>query len=83
MKNIDENIELIIVGDGPYKSELIKLKKHLNVKNINFVGSQFDNIDFYWRSADLFVLPGLGGLAISEAMCYSLPILCSIEMAVK
>ena len=62
MKNIDENIELIIVGDGPYKSELIKLKK-LNVKNINFVGSQFDNIDFYWRSADLFVLPGLGGLA--------------------
>ena len=78
MKNIDENIELIIVGDGPYKSELIKLKKHLNVKNINFVGSQFDNIDFYWRSADLFVLPGLGGLAISEAMCYSLPILCSI-----
>ena len=26
----------------------------------------------------IFVLPGLGGLAISEAMCYSLPILCSI-----
>lgn len=78
INNFNESMELIIVGDGPYKSELIKLKKYLKLENVNFVGSQFDNIDYYWRSADLFVLPGLGGLAISEAMCYSLPIICSI-----
>ena len=32
---------------------------------------------------DLFVLPGTGGLAISEAMAHGLPIICSIGDGVE
>lgn len=30
-----------------------------------------------YRDADLFVLPGLGGLAIQEAMCFGLPVIAA------
>lgn len=77
IEKIDEKIELIIVGDGPSKSSLKQLAYSLSIKNVLFTGKQIENSHFFWRSADLFIQPGLGGLAISEAMCYSLPILCS------
>ncbi len=33
------------------------------------------NLDSYFSSADLFVLPGTGGLAVQEAMSHGLPVI--------
>jgi len=34
-----------------------------------------DELAPYFRAADLFVLPGTGGLAVQEAMSYGLPVI--------
>ncbi len=75
-KNI--NIGSIIVGDGSYREELEKEVKRLGVKHVYFVGKKVSESYKYFSIANLFVLPGLGGLAISEAMCYALPVISSI-----
>lgn len=77
IEKIDKKIELIIVGDGPHRSHLEELARSLSLENVFFAGKRIEDSHFFWRSADLFIQPGLGGLAISEAMCYSLPVLCS------
>ena len=77
IEKIDRKIELIIVGDGPHRSYLEELARSLSLENVFFAEKRIEDSHFFWRSADLFIQPGLGGLAISEAMCYSLPILCS------
>jgi glycosyltransferase involved in cell wall biosynthesis len=72
------NISSIIVGDGSYREELEKEVKRLQVKHVDFVGKKIFDSYKYFSIANLLVLPGLGGLAISEAMCYGLPVICSI-----
>lgn len=72
------NAGLIIVGDGAYRNQLEDMSKNLELKNVDFAGKRVDDNYKYFSIADLFVLPGLGGLAISEAMCYGLPIITSI-----
>lgn len=69
---------LLIVGDGPYKKTLEELSRDLELNNVEFVGKVIEGNYKYFSIADLFTLPGLGGLAISEAMCYSLPVIASI-----
>jgi glycosyltransferase involved in cell wall biosynthesis len=72
------NIGSIIVGDGSYRDKLEKESKRLELKHVYFVGKKVSDIYKYFSIANLFVLPGLGGLAISEAMCYGLPIIASV-----
>src|SRR5690606_12917358 len=43
-----------------------------------FRGSVVEGVETYFLGSDVFVLPGLGGLAISEAMVYGLPVIASI-----
>ena len=72
------NIGLIIVGGGVHRGELGKEADKLQLKNIHFVGEKIADSYKYFSIANLFILPGLGGLAISEAMCYGLPVIASI-----
>tara|TARA_B100000768_G_C11283291_1_gene380076 strand:+ start:4087 stop:5217 length:1131 start_codon:yes stop_codon:yes gene_type:complete len=72
------SIGTIIVGDGSHREELEKEAKKLQVKHVDFVGKKISDSYKYFSLAKLFVLPGLGGLAISEAMCYGLPVIASI-----
>lgn len=66
---------LTIVGDGPALEGLKTLAKDIYPGTI-FTGARYGNAladDF--RAADLFVLPGTGGLAIQQAMSYGLPVI--------
>ncbi len=66
---------LIIVGDGP---ELNILKEHARISypSTEFVGAKHDQeLIPYFEMADLFVLPGTGGLAVQQAMSFGLPII--------
>lgn len=66
---------LVIVGDGPERSALESLAKEI-YPSAEFLGAKHGaEIKAYFAEADLFVLPGTGGLAVQEAMSYGLPVI--------
>lgn len=69
---------LTIVGDGSERGRLEALSEKLKLKNIEFTGKVFDGVSKYFIDADIFVLPGLGGLAVSEAMSFGVPVIASV-----
>jgi glycosyltransferase involved in cell wall biosynthesis len=65
---------LVIVGDGPERRTLESLAG-LIYPATEFAGAKFGaDLAPYFTAADLFVLPGTGGLAVQEAMSYGLPV---------
>jgi glycosyltransferase involved in cell wall biosynthesis len=73
----NKNIKLTIIGDGEEKSNLELLSKSLALDNVTFTGKLFDGTSEYFLRSDILILPGLGGLAISEAMVHGLAIICT------
>jgi glycosyltransferase involved in cell wall biosynthesis len=72
---VDIQPNLIIVGDGPARASLESLAGQIYPQTI-FTGSRHgQELNVYFNQADLFVLPGTGGLAIQEAMAHGLPII--------
>lgn len=72
--------ELVIVGDGPERKNYEERAARLGITSaVNFAGPIYDPIELgrHFLSASAFVLPGLGGLSINEAMFYGLAIVCS------
>lgn len=69
------NPRLIIIGDGPERSALESLAKGI-YPSAEFIGAKHGlELKPYFEQADLFVLPGTGGLAVQEAMSYGLPVI--------
>jgi glycosyltransferase involved in cell wall biosynthesis len=73
-----KNLALLIVGDGDDKERLKALVASSRIADVHFAGRIIDKISHYFLTANIFVLPGLGGLAISEAMAHGLPIICTV-----
>jgi glycosyltransferase involved in cell wall biosynthesis len=72
---LDSHPRLIIVGDGPERAALQSLAKEI-YPEARFVGAKHGaELKLYFAEADLFVLPGTGGLAVQEAMSYGLPVI--------
>jgi len=66
---------LVIVGDGPERENLETLAKQV-YPSAEFIGAKHGNeLKPYFAEADLFVLPGTGGLAVQEAMSHGLPVI--------
>lgn len=66
---------LIIAGDGPERDALKLLAKEI-YPSAEFIGAKHGpDLKPYFEQADLFVLPGTGGLAVQEAMSYGLPVI--------
>jgi glycosyltransferase involved in cell wall biosynthesis len=67
--------ELWIVGDGPEKESLVSLAGEI-YPMAKFYGALFgEALTPIFGAADLFVLPGTGGLAVQQAMSYGLPVM--------
>ncbi len=67
--------EITVVGDGPERTILEKTAFEKYPSTV-FVGMKTGmELDPYFRRADLFVLPGTGGLAVQQAMSYGLPVI--------
>ena len=76
------DFEIEIVGDGPYRAELLKLSEELGVaSHIRFAGSvPYSELPQKYRGADIFVLTSLAEgmpLVVLEAMGTGLPIVAS------
>ena len=66
---------LVIVGDGPEREGLEALAREV-YPSAEFAGARHgDELEPYFASADLFVLPGTGGLAVQQAMSHGLPVI--------
>lgn len=70
-----QNVRLVIVGDGPEREALERLAGEI-YPSAEFAGAKHGaELKAYFAEADLFVLPGTGGLAVQEAMSYGLPVI--------
>jgi glycosyltransferase involved in cell wall biosynthesis len=64
-----------IVGDGPDRS-LVEKTAAISYQHVAFTGTKTgEELDTIFQSADLFVLPGTGGLAVQQAMSFGLPVI--------
>jgi glycosyltransferase involved in cell wall biosynthesis len=72
---VEKKAECWIVGDGPESSYLRKLAQEI-YPEAQFLGSRHGpELEDLFKKADLFVLPGTGGLAVQEAMSHGLPVI--------
>ncbi|HSB65227.1 MAG TPA: glycosyltransferase family 4 protein, partial [Anaerolineales bacterium] len=66
---------LVIVGDGPVIGELRQMADRV-YPTTEFAGAKHGaELESNFAQADLFVLPGTGGLAIQQAMAHGLPVI--------
>jgi glycosyltransferase involved in cell wall biosynthesis len=64
-----------IVGDGSVRTELEALAVQVYPQARFFGAQQGAELADLFEKADLFVLPGTGGLAVQQAMAYGLPVI--------
>lgn len=74
----DASLRLWLVGDGPYRSECLRMARELGIGDrVKFVGFvPRAEVDQYYAAADLFVFASITetqGLVVQEAMNYGLP----------
>lgn len=74
------NILFNIVGQGSIIEELRSLVINEKMESCIFIpGPKYGNeLSSFFLNADIFIMPGTGGLAINEAMAYGLPVLSTI-----
>jgi len=75
-----DTIELIIIGAGPEEAYLKDLARRKAPEDaIRFLGSIYDpeNLAREIITSAIYVLAGMGGLSINEAMAYGKPVICS------
>ncbi len=66
---------LQLVGEGPALAELQALAASI-YPQAEFAGQRFGTeLETFFDQADLFVLPGTGGLAVQQAMAHGLPVI--------
>jgi glycosyltransferase involved in cell wall biosynthesis len=66
---------LRVVGDGPERYDLEALAKEV-YSDTKFYGALHGRkLEEVFKQADLFVLPGTGGLAVQQAMSFALPVI--------
>ena len=73
--------ELVIIGKGPELENLQKQTEQLGInKSVRFIGAVYDSkkLGAYMNESTIYVLAGMGGLSINDAMTYGLPIICSV-----
>lgn len=64
---------LVLVGDGEHMPIIRQLCA--NRTDVVLTGSVVEGVGPYFDAAEMYVLPGTGGLGINEAMAHNLPII--------
>lgn len=67
---------LVVLGDGPLRGELERKVIEVGLRHVFFSGRvSWETMAKYYRAGDVFVLPGRGGMVMSEAMAHGLPVI--------
>lgn len=71
----DRSPELVVAGDGPARADAERMAARVHPCT-RFLGDlRGEALSSVLQQVDLFVLPGMGGLAIQEAMAHALPVI--------
>ena len=73
--------ELVVVGEGPERARLEALARGaLPSDAVRFVGGVYqpEELGRYLLASSVYVLAGMGGLSINDAMCFGRPVVCSV-----
>lgn len=71
--------ELTVVGGGDQLSAMRDLARRLNIQdNIEFTGPQHGSLARFFYAASVCVMPGLGGLVVSEALSHGVPVIAAL-----
>ena len=73
--------ELVVVGDGPELENLRRQACEAGLESqVRFIGSVYDPLTLgaYMHESSVYVLAGMGGLSINDAMTYGMPVICSV-----
>lgn len=71
----NDMFNFILVGTGEMETELRSRTIREKLSNVYLLGRLDSEIFNYYRASDLLVVPGRGGIVISEAMCFRIPVL--------
>jgi glycosyltransferase involved in cell wall biosynthesis len=72
---LEQTAELHVVGDGPSRPTLEQLAQAVFPETTFHGTLTGEALDAQFDGADVFVLPGTGGLAVQEAMAHALPVI--------
>ena len=67
--------DLVVIGDGPARTEFEARARAVYPRTVFLGAKHGDELQPYFAQADLFVLPGTGGLAVQQAMAHGLPVI--------
>ena len=71
----NDNIHFLIIGEGPLRKQLEYEVQVSDLNNVTITGRVSEDISLYYRATDFTILPGRGGIVISESMCFSTPVI--------
>ncbi len=72
---------LVVVGTGPEEQNLKQQAIDLGIeKQVVFTGGVYKMTELgqYFNASLVYVLAGMGGLSINDAMCFDKPIVCAV-----
>jgi len=69
-----ENYNFVLAGTGPLFDGLKQRVQQENLTNVYLLGRVVKKLPLLFKSADVLVVPGRGGIVISEAMAMGLPV---------
>lgn len=73
--------DLLVIGYGPKQAEWTELARRLGLESsVTFLGGVYDPkvLGRHMLSSGIYVLAGMGGISINEAMCFGMPVICSV-----
>ncbi len=73
-------IELVVVGFGPEEEALKQQAAQLGIADrVHFTGGIYeeDRLGAFLHASAVYVLAGMGGLSINDAMCFGKPVICA------
>ncbi|QEC52076.1 glycosyltransferase family 4 protein [Anseongella ginsenosidimutans] len=80
LEGLYPQIELVVVGFGPEEAALKQQAESLGIAGrVTFTGGIYDEVVLgqYLHASAVYVLAGMGGLSINDAMCFAKPVICS------
>jgi len=75
------DLELIVAGEGPMEEAWREMGERLGVSDrVRFMGGVYDTRELgrLLLSSGVYVLAGMGGLSLNDAMCFGCPVICSV-----
>ena len=69
-----ERYSFVVLGGGDLLEDLRTRVAREGLQNVRLAGKVTEHLPLYYRGADVLLIPGRGGIVISEAMAFGVPV---------